>query len=200
MENTTENTEKTKERILKASWARFCHYGFGKTTMAEIGEDCEMSAANIYRFFEGKKAIMAELVKRLFRETENKLLMLIKQDAASSLEKLRAFMFVEIELTHERVANQPKIRESVDFIQNERPELIREHMDKLIGLIEKVVIEGQQTGEFGPGDSKSTAEAVFAATIMFHSPFFIATNTKEELKNLCEQVIDLLGTGLLHRC
>lgn len=72
-------------------------------------------------------------------------------------------------------------------------------MDNLIGLIEKVVIEGQHAGEFNPGDSIKTAEAVFTATIMFHTPFFTATNTKEELKYLCKQVTVLLGKGLLLR-
>ncbi len=190
------NTEMIKKRILSASWDRFCHYGFGKTTMAEIAGDCGMSAANIYRYFTGKKAILTGLVRNLFRETEDELSILIDQNAANSLEKLRAFLFLEIERTHEYVANRPKIRESVDLIQTERPELIQEHMDKLIGLIELIVIEGQQAREFGPGDSLTMAEAVFTATFMFHTPFFTATYTKKELQNRCRKVIDLLGKGI----
>ena len=32
-----------QEQILAAAEARFCRYGFGKTTMAEIARDCDMS-------------------------------------------------------------------------------------------------------------------------------------------------------------
>jgi AcrR family transcriptional regulator len=52
-----ETTEETKNNILDKAYLRFCHFGFGKTTMAEISEDCEMSAGNLYRYFENKKKI-----------------------------------------------------------------------------------------------------------------------------------------------
>ena len=39
------------EQIIAAAEKRFFYYGFGKTTMAEIASDCDMSPANIYRFF-----------------------------------------------------------------------------------------------------------------------------------------------------
>ncbi|GAV21360.1 bacterial regulatory proteins, TetR family [Mariprofundus micogutta] len=39
-----------KERIVAAARQRFSHYGYGKTTMAEIASDCQMSVGNLYRF------------------------------------------------------------------------------------------------------------------------------------------------------
>ena len=194
-----ESAEETKKRILQAAWGRFCHYGFGKTTMAEIAGDCEMSAANIYRFFTGKKTILAELARNLFQEKEFRLSTLVRENRSSSLAKLHDFMIMEIELTHERMANQPKINESIDFIQHERPELIQEHRKNIIDLLEMIVIAGQQSSEFSSGNTAVTAETIFAATALFHSPFFLALKTKTELLNLCDQVIALLGTGLLHR-
>ena len=44
----------TREQILHAAMDRIKHYGYGKTTMAEIARDCDMSAGNIYRFFASK--------------------------------------------------------------------------------------------------------------------------------------------------
>ncbi len=179
-----ESAEETKKRILQAAWLRFCHYGFGKTTMAEIAGDCEMSAANIYRFFKGKKTILANLTRNLFQEKEAKLATLVRETKASSLDKLHNFMIMEIELTHERMANQPKISESIDFIQHERPELIHEHRDNIIDLLKLIVIEGQQSSEFTKSTARDTAEAIFAATAIFHSPFFLTLKTKTELLNL----------------
>ncbi|MFN9357805.1 MAG: TetR/AcrR family transcriptional regulator, partial [Alphaproteobacteria bacterium] len=40
--------------ILEAARKRFLHYGYAKTTMAEIASDCSMSPGNLYRYFPGK--------------------------------------------------------------------------------------------------------------------------------------------------
>ena len=53
--------EEIQQRILHAAEERFQQYGYNKTTMAEIARDCDMSAANLYRYFENKLAIGAAL-------------------------------------------------------------------------------------------------------------------------------------------
>ena len=46
-----EPKEKIRQVILNKAFSRFGRYGFGKTTMAEIAKDCEMSPGNLYRYF-----------------------------------------------------------------------------------------------------------------------------------------------------
>ena len=43
-----------REKIVEAAKKRFSHFGYAKTTMAEVAADCEMSPGNLYRFFPGK--------------------------------------------------------------------------------------------------------------------------------------------------
>ena len=43
-----------KEQIVEAAKKRFSHFGYAKTTMAEVATDCRMSPGNLYRFFPGK--------------------------------------------------------------------------------------------------------------------------------------------------
>ena len=43
-----------RSQIIDAAKQRFSHFGYGKTTMAEIAADCSMSPGNLYRFFPGK--------------------------------------------------------------------------------------------------------------------------------------------------
>ena len=50
-------TETISDTILAAAMRRFEQFGYSKTTMAEIAADCDMSAANIYRYFENKLEI-----------------------------------------------------------------------------------------------------------------------------------------------
>src|SRR5271168_4948661 len=49
-------TEKNDIRcqIIEAAKKRFSHFGYAKTTMAEVAADCSMSPGNLYRFFPGK--------------------------------------------------------------------------------------------------------------------------------------------------
>ncbi len=39
---------------MEAAKKRFSHFGYAKTTMAEVASDCSMSPGNLYRFFPGK--------------------------------------------------------------------------------------------------------------------------------------------------
>ncbi|MGO6907884.1 helix-turn-helix domain-containing protein, partial [Rhizobium ruizarguesonis] len=51
-ENTLEITrQENVTRILDAAERLFRHYGYSKTTVADIARDLGMSPANIYRFF-----------------------------------------------------------------------------------------------------------------------------------------------------
>lgn len=51
--------ESIKTQILDAAMNRFARFGFGKTTMAEIAKECDMSAGNLYRYYENKAEIAA---------------------------------------------------------------------------------------------------------------------------------------------
>jgi hypothetical protein len=53
----------THQKILDAAKRRFMHYGYSKTTMAELAVDCDMSPGNLYRYFAGKLDI-AEAICR----------------------------------------------------------------------------------------------------------------------------------------
>ena len=63
----------TRDRILHAAMARIKHYGYGKTTMAEIASDCCMSPGNIYRFFEAKIDIAEAMARQHYAAEHAKL-------------------------------------------------------------------------------------------------------------------------------
>src|ERR1700679_1481470 len=46
--------DSVRAQIVEAAKKRFSHFGYAKTTMAEIATDCAMSPGNLYRFFPGK--------------------------------------------------------------------------------------------------------------------------------------------------
>ena len=47
-----------RARILEVARRRFSHYGYDKTTMAEIAEDAGMAVGTLYLFFKNKQDIV----------------------------------------------------------------------------------------------------------------------------------------------
>lgn len=54
-----------KERILEASYQRFLHYGYSKTTMNEIAGDLSMSKALLYYYFPDKSQLYVAVMQKL---------------------------------------------------------------------------------------------------------------------------------------
>ena len=65
-----------REKILDASYQRFLHYGYSKTTMNEIAGDLSMSKALLYYYFPDKSelymAVMRKLASDYLKQLENK--------------------------------------------------------------------------------------------------------------------------------
>lgn len=60
----------TRSRILATAGTYFREIGYQKTTVADIARTLKMSPANVYRFFESKKAINEAVLERLIGEVE----------------------------------------------------------------------------------------------------------------------------------
>ena len=61
----------TRERILVVAERLFREIGYQKTTVADIAKVLRMSPANVYRFFDSKKAIHEGVARGLMGEVED---------------------------------------------------------------------------------------------------------------------------------
>ena len=61
----------TRERILVVAERLFHEIGYQKTTVADIAKELRMSPANVYRFFDSKKAINEGVARGLMGEVED---------------------------------------------------------------------------------------------------------------------------------
>ena len=62
----------TRERILVVAERLFREIGYQKTTVADIAKVLRMSPANVYRFFDSKKAIHEGVARGLMGEVEDR--------------------------------------------------------------------------------------------------------------------------------
>ena len=65
MSTTTDVQDIKKEKILEASYQRFLHYGYSKTTMNEIAGDLSMSKALLYYYFPDKSQLYVAVMRKL---------------------------------------------------------------------------------------------------------------------------------------
>jgi len=73
----TDQQDVKREKILEASYQRFLHYGYSKTTMNEIAGDLSLSKALLYYYFPDKSqlyvAVMRKLATDYLQSLENKI-------------------------------------------------------------------------------------------------------------------------------
>src|SRR5215469_13414402 len=60
----------TRERILVVAERLFRQIGYQKTTVGDIAKELHMSPANVYRFFDSKKAIHEGVARVMMGEVE----------------------------------------------------------------------------------------------------------------------------------
>jgi AcrR family transcriptional regulator len=191
-----EVTEETKSTILDKAFLRFRHFGFGKTTMAEIAEDCEMSAGNLYRYFESKKEIGAGCAQRCMQQKLDIVREIVRNHRLKPEQKLHAFTLEVLEYMHSQFSDQPALMELVDFISRERWDIVMQYMEQEKSLISEILSEGNRSGEFSIPDVLESSKCIQAALIKFIAPRYMDAFTLEELKKEAVGVTAILTKGL----
>jgi AcrR family transcriptional regulator len=191
--------EETRQRILDVSRQRFAHYGYGKTTMAEIAKDCRMSAANLYRFFENKQDIAAGLAGQCFAEDEAKLRAAVSRADLSVAQRLEQFVLETLSHTYEQWSKQPKMNELVQSMSNERADLMLAHRRVKQAMLAGLLTEGDALGQFDAKEPMSLADAILHAITVFDAPFFMHLHTENDWRNIARSVALLVINGVRKR-
>ncbi|MFQ5671623.1 MAG: TetR/AcrR family transcriptional regulator [Nitrospinales bacterium] len=196
MKTLERTTEAIRSRILDAAFARFGKYGMGKTTMAEIAADCDMSAGNLYRYYENKAEIAAECAARCLDQTENLLRNVLRKQKLSPGKRLEQFVLQILHHKYEQFSDQPRIFELLAFISEKRWDLVSRSLEVQRSLMAEILAEGNRSGEFDIPDILSTARMIQAATVKFNAPHFMNIFSLRELEQEARGVVRLLIRGL----
>ncbi len=189
--------EMTKEQyIVAAARVRFAHYGFNKTTMAEIAADCQMSAANIYRYFSGKKEILAQIARDFFTEVEEDIERRIANASLSPLEKIESVVLVSLNNSYERHSTSPQINEAISVICSDRVDLIVDHRQHKIAKLVHILETGVASGFFVPHETAERAEAILNGTVLIH-PVFLGMYDIEYLRESLSKVVVMMTEGIV---
>ena len=189
----------TRDRILHAAVTRIKHYGYGKTTMAEIAADCGMSPGNIYRFFQAKIDIAEAMARAHYAEEHAALAAIARKKDRPAGVRLREFFFKRMRDSYLLFEENSKILEVAEVLHRERPLLANEHLALERVFLSALLEEGANTGLFAKGDYNLIAEMLQAATMKFSLPQLFSHLTLQKLERELEGVLDLVLKGLYAR-
>src|SRR6202047_1886737 len=190
-----EHTEQdTRERILVVAERLFREIGYQKTTVADIAKVLRMSPANVYRFFDSKKAIHEGVARSLMGEVEDAAQAIATRPGPAA-DRLRELMTSIHRMNCERYVGDSKLHEMVEIAMEESWEVCVAHMERITQTIGAVIAEGAASGEFEAPDVPLAAMCACTAVMRFFHPQMIAQCATKPGPSL-DQMIDFVIAGL----
>jgi AcrR family transcriptional regulator len=172
-----------REQIVKAANEHFRHYGYNKTTVADLANAIGLSTAYIYKFFDSKQAIGEAVCAASLGEIASDLGKIAHQ-SKSAAERLRAIYQSLTRQSAELYFNERKLHEIVITACTEKWGPVRHREEAMLDLIRELVTEGREKGEF---ERKTPLEETCRAILQTMEPFWHPRLLEEHLDDLEER-------------
>jgi AcrR family transcriptional regulator len=171
-----------REQILRAAGEHFRHYGYRKTTVADLAKAINLSPAYIYKFFVSKQAI-GEAVCALCLSERTNALEKIVEETASPVECMRK-IYKSLALKGAQLFFEDrKMHDIVTASFEEHWNNLDAYNQALIDIIRRVIVRGRELGEF---ERKSSLEEVCRAIHHTMQSFFHPILLEQNLDHLEE--------------
>jgi len=185
----------TRERILVVAERLFRQIGYQKTTVADIAKELRMSPANVYRFFDSKKAIHEGVARTLMGEVEAQR---IAQASGPASVRLREMIKTIHRMNTERYVGNSKLHEMVEIAMQEDWDVCVAHMECIASTLGMVIAQGAASGEFEAPDLLLASLCACTAMMRFFHPQMIAQCANKPGPTI-DQMIDFVIAGLSPR-
>ncbi len=194
----------TKEQILEAAIECFTRFGYGKTTMSDIGKKVGMNKASLYYHYKDKEALYHAVISKLRRE-HNLVLRNELHKISPYDKKIIAFIKAEVNFTKSIAMNYFS-----DLADNEvqagetsaayKP-IIRESIESIAAIID----EGINDRFFKNCDSMHIAEMILnvgrgflLANCPLNKPLAERESAYDQVKLEISEAVQLILTGLMN--
>jgi len=184
----------TRERILVVAERLFRQIGYQKTTVADIAKELRMSPANVYRFFDSKKAIHEGVARIMMGEVEDAA-QAILAGPGSATARLRELLTTVHRMNSERYVGDSKLHEMVEIAMEESWEVCVAHIQTSTETIGGVIAQGVASGEFEVADVPLAAMCTCHAMVGYFHPQMIAQAMNKPHPSV-DQMIDFVLAGL----
>ena len=170
--------EDTRARIMDTADVLFRRLGYAKTAVADIASELGMSPANVYRFFPSKTAIVQAICQRCLNELDEKA-WAVARSKASATERLERLQLEILAYHKENLLEDQKVNDIVMVAMEENWDAIMAHKERLRSVLELILRDGIETGEFERVDPRETSAHFFKACSVYCHPLLIAQGLQE---------------------
>lgn len=186
-----------RERILEVAERLFRQLGYQKTTVGDIAKELRMSPANVYRFFDSKKAIHEGVARSLMSEVEEAMQAILQKPGPAAA-RLRELITTVHRMNSERYIGDSKLHEMVEVAMEESWEVCVAHIQTIIEAIGGVIAQGVASGEFEVADVPLAAMCTCHALVGYFHPQMIAQAQKKPHPSV-DQMVDFVLASLAPR-
>lgn len=175
-----ETADETRARIADVAEELFRRMGFAKTAVADIAAELGMSAANVYRFFPSKNAIVATICQKCLGEIEEKSAE-IAAAPGTPQQKITDIYLAVLDYHRENFLTERRVHDMVLVAIEHNWQSIEAHKMRIRAIIERVLREGTQSGVFEPHDSTLVSHLLLGMLVRFCHPILVAQCIDEDL-------------------
>jgi AcrR family transcriptional regulator len=187
---------RTRLQLLDEAEAHFRHYGYGKTTVADLARAISVSPAYVYRFFDSKQAIgeavCAKTLGQIYSSLEA-----VETESLSASERLRRVYRTMVARGLELYFSERKLHDIVVAAIDGHWGSVEGYLENLRTLVRRIVVAGRESGEF---ERKTPLDdlcaAIFCTLTPFGHPILLQQRGRDSLQADAEQVANLVLRSL----
>ncbi|GAN81558.1 TetR/AcrR family transcriptional regulator [Acidocella aminolytica] len=176
-----------RAQIIEAADAYFRHYGYNKTTVADLAKAIGLSTAYIYKFFDSKQAVGEAICGKCLGIILDELTKIAH--AKRPADERLAEMYISIARESERrFFHDRRLHDIINIARASQWQIAKDHQAAVLELILHVVAEGRAAGEFETDSSLfKTCNAVAETFLLVWHPVLL----EERLDGLEERAAEI---------
>jgi AcrR family transcriptional regulator len=185
----------TPERILEVTEDVLRRYGLAKATVVDVARALDVSHGSVYRHFPSKASLREAVAKRWLDRASAPLEKIAQADAPAPA-KLERWLRALFTAKQKRFNEDPEMFATYLTLAQEACKVVKGHKEGLIEQVASILSDGVKQGAFEIADVKTSARAVFDASIRFHHPAHSDEWKDPELPARIDALLALVLRGL----
>lgn len=184
---------RTKRRIFNTAVEMFAKKGYDSTSVEEITAIAGVAKGSLYYHFPKKEDIFDTLLEEGRKLLKNSIEIKVK-NCDTALEKIKELILIQIKVTV-KYENFLNIIFSHIWGEDSKSVKCKKAVFEYIKIIEKIIKEGMENGEFYEGDVEAIASGVFGVTCS-SLIYRLKKNREVDIEKVYNGFIDTVVRGI----
>ena len=190
--------EEIRSRIIEVAEEQFRRVGYAKTAVSDIAAALRMSPANVYRYFPSKSAINEAICERMIREMEERASAVVRGKGTAT-ERLERLILEIHRYNKSTFLKEERLHDMAAAAFEESWDTIKKHIERMGMIIETLIRDGVERGEFEVEDLQKAARCVKASFVVFWHPQLISQCIYEDLEAEAREVARFMARAMAAR-